>query len=75
MDCDFDTNFCGYYQDKKDDFDWTRYKGSTPTSNTGPSTDVSGNGYYVYIETSSTSPGEEARLKSPAIPSGTCIYL
>lgn len=37
--CDFQQDLCSYTQDKTDDFDWTRLKGKTPTSGTGPLTD------------------------------------
>jgi len=37
--CNFDTNLCGWSQDKTDIFDWTRQRGSTGSLNTGPSSD------------------------------------
>ncbi|CAH3014018.1 unnamed protein product, partial [Porites evermanni] len=55
--CDFERDFCSWKQLTTDDFDWTRNKGKTSSDGTGPSTDHSGNGYYIYIETSS--PREE----------------
>ena len=44
--CDFDYGMCSgwsqnYYED---DFDWTNEYGSTPSYNTGPSSDHSGYG-------------------------------
>ena len=39
MDCDFESNLCGWTNDRRDDFDWRRRRGSTPTAGTGPSTD------------------------------------
>ena len=39
-------------QSSSDDFDWTVQSGSTPSSNTGPSSAHSGS-YYIYTETSS----------------------
>ena len=39
--CTFDSSMCGFTQDKNDKFDWTRNKGSTPSSPTGPSSDHS----------------------------------
>lgn len=39
MDCNFDKDECGFRQDKNDKLDWTRRKGSTPSTNTGPSGD------------------------------------
>ena len=38
--CDFEQDdLCGYTQDTKDDFDWTRSQQSTGSSGTGPSSD------------------------------------
>ena len=41
--CNFDKSTCGFVQDKTDDFNWTRINGSTPSTNTGPSNDHTGN--------------------------------
>ena len=44
-DCNFDTSTCGFIQATNDDFDWTRRKGHTPSTGTGPSSDhTSGSG-------------------------------
>ncbi|KAK3752189.1 hypothetical protein QZH41_007021, partial [Actinostola sp. cb2023] len=54
--CNFDRDTCGFAQRAGDKFDWSRHKGGTPSSGTGPSgdhTSSSGSGYYMYIETSS----------------------
>lgn len=46
--CNFDVSTCNFVQDTDDDFDWTRQKGSTPSSNTGPSSDhTSGSGWLT----------------------------
>ena len=37
--CDFQYDTCGWTQDRTDSFDWTRRKGPTSSSNTGPSGD------------------------------------
>ncbi|XP_045908288.1 zonadhesin-like [Micropterus dolomieu] len=47
-----------------DAFDWTWKNGSTPTLMTGPSADHTGDGHYLYIEASSVSYGDTARLIS-----------
>ena len=40
--CNFEEeHICSYEYDSKADFLWKRHKGSTPTSGTGPSVDVS----------------------------------
>lgn len=54
----------GWTQDKSDTFDWTLRSGSTPSSNTGPSSGHGGSGNYMYIETSSPrKDGDIAKLK------------
>lgn len=54
--CDFESDFCGYYNTNEgDEFDWLRNKGDTDSYATGPSVDVTTGtkeGYYVFIETS-----------------------
>ena len=60
--CSFESDFCGMTQDKTDspdrntnvrgDFDWTRRSGSTPTSESGPSSGQGGSEFYIYAETS-----------------------
>ncbi|XP_071503080.1 MAM and LDL-receptor class A domain-containing protein 1-like [Diadema antillarum] len=74
VDCDFESGLCGWLQLTDDDFNWTRENGGTPSSNTGPSGDhTTGNGYYMYIETSSPRfAGEVAILKSPPDMADTC---
>ncbi|XP_035827621.1 MAM and LDL-receptor class A domain-containing protein 1-like [Aplysia californica] len=72
--CDFEDDWCGYVQEKNDNFDWTRYRSSTSSVGTGPAGDHtldSGNGYYVYIEASTPQrPGDKARIVSPTYPGG-----
>nr|CAB3263600.1 MAM and LDL-receptor class A domain-containing protein 1-like [Phallusia mammillata] len=72
--CTFDTGFCGWTQDtKQDDFDWTRANNGTSTLNTGPEADhtrkvINGKGHFVYIETSNPrEKGDIARLISPIV--------
>ncbi|XP_044166667.1 MAM and LDL-receptor class A domain-containing protein 1-like [Acropora millepora] len=77
LDCNFDTSMCGFVQATNDDFDWTRNKGKTPSRKTGPSSDhTSGDGYYMYIETSRPRRlGNLSRLSTPALSfsGATCI--
>uniref|UniRef100_A0A673JLW2 MAM domain containing glycosylphosphatidylinositol anchor 1 n=1 Tax=Sinocyclocheilus rhinocerous TaxID=307959 RepID=A0A673JLW2_9TELE len=71
--CGFeDIRICGFTQDRRDVFDWTRQNHLTQNPkrsvNTGPDTDRSGTkeGYYMYIETSRPrQDGDRARLLSP----------
>ncbi|XP_078610727.1 scavenger receptor cysteine-rich domain-containing group B protein-like isoform X2 [Branchiostoma floridae x Branchiostoma japonicum] len=66
--CNFDFNECGFIHDSTTHFDWARRDGSTPSSSTGPNGDhTTGNGYYMYIETSSGQHGDVARLATPTI--------
>ncbi|XP_015768782.1 PREDICTED: MAM and LDL-receptor class A domain-containing protein 1-like [Acropora digitifera] len=55
LDCNFDSGgLCqGVSQNRDDKFDWSVGKDGTPSPGTGPSGDISGNGYYAYIEASS----------------------
>ncbi|XP_047445265.1 zonadhesin-like [Mugil cephalus] len=64
LDCSFDSNLCRWNQMITDAFDWTWRSGSTPTLMTGPSADHTGDGHYVYIEASSVTHGDTARLIS-----------
>ena len=34
--CDFESGTCDWEQDKTDDFDWSRFKGRSPSVMTGP---------------------------------------
>ncbi|XP_050392647.1 MAM and LDL-receptor class A domain-containing protein 1 isoform X1 [Patella vulgata] len=70
FDCNFDQDFCGWKNVKSptDKFDWSRNKGATGTTGTGPSKDhTTGNGFYIYIETSLRFQGDFARIRSPTI--------
>ncbi|CAB3984307.1 MAM and LDL-receptor class A domain-containing 1-like isoform X1 [Paramuricea clavata] len=72
--CNFDQGLCSFTNGANDDFDWTVRSGSTSSSNTGPSQDVSGNGKYVYIETSSPRvQGDKAYLVSPQVNGNQCL--
>ncbi|XP_045625135.2 MAM and LDL-receptor class A domain-containing protein 2 [Procambarus clarkii] len=57
-DCDFEhdeSQTCGWTQDAADGLDWQRNQGSTPTEETGPSTDhttMTEDGHYLYVSTS-----------------------
>ncbi|XP_030832894.1 MAM and LDL-receptor class A domain-containing protein 1 [Strongylocentrotus purpuratus] len=68
LNCTFESGECGFEQDKTDDFDFTRSKGNTFTSDTGPSVDhTTGTeeGYYTYTEATGPNKGHIARLISP----------
>ena len=47
----FETDFGGWKFSDDDDYNWTRYSGSTPSSSTGPSSAYDGS-YYLYTEAS-----------------------
>ncbi|PQJ32150.1 peptidase S8 [Nonlabens arenilitoris] len=47
----YETGLGGWSQGTGDDFDWTRRSGSTPSSNTGPSSASQGS-FYMYVEAS-----------------------
>ncbi|XP_022786238.1 uncharacterized protein LOC111326491 isoform X2 [Stylophora pistillata] len=68
--CSFDSGLCLWWsQSKSDVFDWTLRSGSTPSSGTGPSSDRSGTGMYMYTEASPRSRGDNAKLQL-SVPSG-----
>ncbi|MFK8102180.1 MAG: choice-of-anchor J domain-containing protein [Saprospiraceae bacterium] len=61
----FESNLSGWTQGSGDDFDWARRSGTTPSSNTGPSSAAAGS-FYAYIESSSPNyPAKQAVLVSP----------
>ena len=70
--CDFEQGWCGWNNTLRDDLDWTRHNGSTPTTQTGPSVDhtfKNSTGMYVYVDMSETSlMGNAAVLQSPRFP-------
>ena len=66
--CNFDSNnACGWINDQSGDFVWKVQKGSTNTYDTGPSSDVSGKGYYIYVDASKNKLGDKGRILSPEI--------
>lgn len=73
--CNFDTGniaTCNMVQSSSDNFDWRPYNQSTPSANTGPTSDhTTGSGYFMYIEASDRNVGDYADLDSPSFNSGT----
>ncbi|XP_067654505.1 MAM and LDL-receptor class A domain-containing protein 2-like [Haliotis asinina] len=69
INCNFESNMCGWTQATNDQFDWTRQKGTTSSSGTGPGSDhTTSKGYYIFIETSSPRHnGDKARVVSPVV--------
>ena len=37
--CTFESDLCGWSQDKRDQFDWQRHHGATMSTGTGPTSD------------------------------------
>ncbi|MFD2542836.1 immunoglobulin-like domain-containing protein [Lacinutrix gracilariae] len=61
----FESSLGAWSQDSSDDFDWTRTSGSTPSSNTGPSSASAGS-QYIFMESSSPNySAKSAILNSP----------
>ena len=59
-----------------DDFDWTRLSGGTSSDGTGPNSDHTGHGSYIYIETSDPrQPGDKAELMSPVFQYKRFVYV
>ncbi len=51
MKCDFETDICKWTQATNDEFNWTRRKGATPSSGTGPSQSATGAaGKHLYVQ-------------------------
>ncbi|XP_073240341.1 trypsin-3-like [Porites lutea] len=73
--CNFDRNQCEFVQRRDDKFDWVRKRGVTPSGGTGPESDVSGKGYYMYIEASRRKTGDNAKLElRSGLPTGkSCL--
>ncbi|XP_071506139.1 uncharacterized protein [Diadema antillarum] len=70
--CDFETeDLCGYVQSERDDFNWRRRSGPTPSTKTGPDHDhtigANGTGHYVYIEGTGVHAWNSAHLISPPL--------
>ena len=51
-DCNFDTNFCGWYSDPSKDFTWERQSYETTSDYTGPASDHTSGCkiYYNFVE-------------------------
>ncbi|MEN0004024.1 MAG: proprotein convertase P-domain-containing protein [Bacteroidota bacterium] len=68
--CGLACDLNGIWQNStEDDFDWFPFSGSTGTQNTGPSSDISGSGNYLYAEVtgSACNNGTQAYLVSDCI--------
>ncbi|XP_077864148.1 MAM and LDL-receptor class A domain-containing protein 1-like [Saccoglossus kowalevskii] len=65
--CGFESSdWCGYENDPKNDFDWTDTKASDHHSGLGYDvTTGTGEGYYMYVDTDGGAVGETGRLRSP----------
>ncbi|KAH9494976.1 hypothetical protein Btru_018310, partial [Bulinus truncatus] len=71
LDCTFyGGDFCGFFESRTDDFDWTLTNQPTPSLDTGPSGDhTTGHDYYIYIESSAPQKfGDKAVLLSALMP-------
>nr|XP_054754098.1 MAM and LDL-receptor class A domain-containing protein 1-like [Lytechinus pictus] len=70
--CDFETDdLCGYVQGDRDDFNWKRRTGPTPSRGTGPDYDhtlrENGTGHYAFIEGTGVHAWNAAHLISPSL--------
>ncbi|XP_052801790.1 mucin-5AC-like [Mya arenaria] len=83
VECDFESDLCGWSQDDGEEREWVRMMGPTQTGGTGPTYDHTymehKSGHYMYFEASNpTMEGDRARLISPTYPpafSGKCFDL
>ncbi|CAH1789267.1 unnamed protein product, partial [Owenia fusiformis] len=68
FECSFDTDLCEMTQSQIDEFDWTRQSGGTQSGGTGPQTDHSGTGSYIYAEASPpVEAGDIAEIQTPLL--------
>ena len=49
INCGFESGWCGFQNEKQDNFDWTLTSKSTPSVGTGPKHDISGKGRFSLI--------------------------
>ncbi|CAB4011848.1 MAM and LDL-receptor class A domain-containing 1-like [Paramuricea clavata] len=74
--CNFDNGDICHYQNGAGQFNWTINRGSTSSIGTGPSSDVSGTGFYLFIETSSPRQfGDNATILTPYLNGPQCMKL
>ncbi|XP_021362287.1 MAM and LDL-receptor class A domain-containing protein 1-like [Mizuhopecten yessoensis] len=68
LSCDFDRGLCDWLQINRDQFDWKERFGRSPERTSGPLSDHTGNGSYVYVSGyDSQGPQSVAILSSPAL--------
>ena len=68
--CELSNGWANHTNRVFDNIDWRTHEGASPSGDTGPTTDKSGNGRYLYTEASGGSGGcvnREAQLLSPCI--------
>ncbi|XP_038053495.1 MAM and LDL-receptor class A domain-containing protein 2-like [Patiria miniata] len=78
-DCNFDqypfATACGWTQLNNDDFDWSQGQ-STPTGETGPSSDHNADGgSFLFIEASGRRQNDMARVATPVFPASSSVCL
>lgn len=71
----FDSGIGDWAQASGDDGDWILDAGGTPSNNTGPSDDVTGNGNYLFLEASSNNSPGEIGANATAILESPCFNL
>lgn len=72
--CNFDNSTCRWFSNNIGAYQWTRFRGATPDSNTGPSRDHTYNsaqGYYMYTDASNGTNYDKAYLASPMLQSSS----
>ncbi|XP_025084894.1 MAM and LDL-receptor class A domain-containing protein 2-like isoform X1 [Pomacea canaliculata] len=72
--CNFDNQTCHWVSNSEGTYVWTKYRGATPDSNTGPDRDHttnSGLGYYLYTDASNGTRYDQALLQSPLFQSSS----
>ncbi|RDD36431.1 Deleted in malignant brain tumors 1 protein, partial [Trichoplax sp. H2] len=79
LNCDFQNDYCNWFHPvNSNSRSWSRNRGQTPSSNTGPSHDhtfENSQGYYIYTETSDGTFGQKYIIESQAINAKTSFCL
>ncbi|MBV6646863.1 MAG: T9SS type A sorting domain-containing protein, partial [Cyclobacteriaceae bacterium] len=70
----FESGVGSWQQGAGDDGDWVNYSGSTPSSNTGPSSASDGS-FYMYLEASTNGTAGQIGANATAILDGPCFEL